>query len=70
MRGLHEPGAYRDLASNPGTGDAVLSALADCQYPFVWQALAANPRTPADVLTSLCVKRVTVPGTTAGCCCW
>lgn len=57
MRGLHEPGAYRDLASNPGTNDAVLRALADCQYPFVWHALAANPRTPADVLTRLCMQR-------------
>jgi hypothetical protein len=57
MRELHEPGAYRDLASNPETNDAVLRALADCPYPFVWHALAANPRTPADVLTHLCMKR-------------
>jgi hypothetical protein len=55
--GLHEPGAYRDLASNPEASDAVLRALADCPYPFVWHALAANPRTPGDVLTHLCMKR-------------
>lgn len=57
IRGLHEPGAYRDLASNPETSEAVLRALADCPYSFVWRALAANPRTSADILTHLCMKR-------------
>jgi hypothetical protein len=53
MRALHSPVDYRDLASSPHTSDPVLRALADCPYPFVWAALAANPRTPADVLARL-----------------
>jgi hypothetical protein len=53
MRTLHSPADYRDLASSPDTTDPVLRALADCPYPFVWEALAANPRTPADVLARL-----------------
>ena len=57
MRRLHSPADYRDLASNPDTSDAVLRALADCPYSFVWEALAANSRTPADVLTRLCTQR-------------
>jgi hypothetical protein len=44
MRTLHSPAGYRDLTSSPGTTDPVLRALADCPYPFVWEALAANPR--------------------------
>jgi hypothetical protein len=57
MRRLHTPADYRDLARNPDTSDALLSALAACPYAFVWQALAANPRTSADVLTRLCTQR-------------
>jgi hypothetical protein len=56
MRGMHTPADYLTLARDLDSGDALLSALADCQYPFVWEALAANPRTPADVLARLCVK--------------
>jgi hypothetical protein len=57
MRRLHTPADYLALACDLDSSDALLSALADCQYPFVWEALAANPRTPADVLARLCVKR-------------
>lgn len=57
MRGLRTPAQYRDLAADPGTDDAVLRALAGCPYPFVREALAANPRTPPDVLARLCGQR-------------
>lgn len=50
------PADYRDAASNPNTDVQTLHYLAQCPYPFVWQALAANPHTPACVLGELCSK--------------
>ncbi|PBC67422.1 hypothetical protein BX265_8024 [Streptomyces sp. TLI_235] len=36
---------------------AALRRLARCPYPFVWQALAANPRTPPAALLELAAAR-------------
>ena len=57
MRGLHSPADYRDLAKSPDASAGVLLALAGCEYSFVWQAVAANPRTPPDALFRLCAQR-------------
>ena len=38
----------------------VLSELARCPYPFVWQALASHPNAPASVLRDLCSRRDSV----------
>ncbi|WP_392666922.1 hypothetical protein [Streptomyces sp. LN785] len=38
----------------------VLQRLAQCPYPFVWQALAANPHTPAGALLKLSTARDSV----------
>ncbi|WP_221640219.1 hypothetical protein [Actinoallomurus bryophytorum] len=35
----------------------MLRHLARCPYPFGWQALARNPRTPAYLLGELCSRR-------------
>ncbi|MEV0401773.1 hypothetical protein [Actinoallomurus sp. NPDC050550] len=53
---FHTPADQRDVAADPDAGEGVLRHLTDSPYPFVWQALAANPRTPADVLARLCAK--------------
>jgi hypothetical protein len=51
---LHTPADYRDAASDPDADVGTLCNLARCSYPFVWQALASNPSTPARVLRELC----------------
>ncbi|WP_216858508.1 hypothetical protein [Actinomadura verrucosospora] len=56
-RRFHTPADYRDAASDPDTDGQTLAQLAECPYPFVWQALASNPRTPACVLLKLCSQR-------------
>ncbi|MET8102375.1 hypothetical protein ABZV29_39045 [Streptomyces sp. NPDC005236] len=38
----------------------VLQRLAQCPYPFVWQALAANPHTPPEALQELSTARDSV----------
>ncbi|MEV6161537.1 hypothetical protein AB0L71_06365 [Streptomyces sp. NPDC052052] len=38
----------------------VLQRLAQCPYPFVWQALAANPHTPPEALQELSAARDSV----------
>ncbi|MEU0634489.1 hypothetical protein [Streptomyces sp. NPDC005989] len=38
----------------------VLQRLAKCPYPFVWQALAANPHTPPEALQELSAARDSV----------
>ncbi|MFE4455610.1 hypothetical protein [Streptomyces sp. NPDC056796] len=38
----------------------VLQRLAQCPYPFVWQALAANPHTPPVALQELSTARDSV----------
>lgn len=53
---LHTPADYRDAASDPDADVETLFDLARCPYPFVWQALASNPSTPACVLRELCPK--------------
>lgn len=57
LLGLHTPADYRDAASDPDADVEVLSELARCPYPFVWQALASHPRAPASVLRDLCSRR-------------
>lgn len=54
LRRFHTPADYRDAAGDPDTDVQTLCYLARCPYPFVWQALASNPRTPAHVLDALC----------------
>lgn len=56
-RRFHTPADYRDAARDPDTDVQTLCYLARCPYPFVWQALASNPRTPAHVLDGLCTQR-------------
>lgn len=53
---LHTPADYLDAASDPDAGERMLRHLARCPYPFVWQALARNPRTPAHLLGELCSR--------------
>jgi hypothetical protein len=53
---LHTPADYQAAASDPDTGERMLRHLARCPYPFVWQALARNPRTPAYLLRELCSR--------------
>ncbi|MEU5990863.1 hypothetical protein ABZ806_17980 [Spirillospora sp. NPDC047418] len=50
------PADYRAAASDPNTDVHTFCYLAQCPYPFVWQALAVNPRTPTRVLGELCSK--------------
>ncbi|MGI5326895.1 hypothetical protein [Actinomadura nitritigenes] len=54
---FHSPVDHRDAACDPDTDVQTLASLARCPYPFVWQALASNPSTPAHVLGDLCSKR-------------
>lgn len=51
------PADYRDAACDPDPDPRTPASLARCPYPFVWQALAANPGTPARVLGDLCSRR-------------
>ena len=57
LRHLHTPADHRNLATDPATSEDVLRRLSQSPYPFVWQALAANPHTPPDVLGELCSHR-------------
>lgn len=50
---MREPGQYRDRALAPTTTPDEMRELADCPYPFVWQALATRPDVPPDVLDAL-----------------
>ncbi|GLY83522.1 hypothetical protein [Actinoallomurus iriomotensis] len=56
-RHLHTPADHLRLAADPATGEDVLRGLSQSPYPFVWQALAANPNTPPAVLGRLCSQR-------------
>ncbi|MFI6090724.1 hypothetical protein [Streptomyces sp. NPDC051218] len=49
---MHTPGDYLERARTENDS-AVLQRLAQCQYPFVWQALATNPSTPPSTLLEL-----------------
>ncbi|MGW3417372.1 hypothetical protein [Streptomyces phaeochromogenes] len=49
---MHTPADYLELA-RAEKDSAVLHRLARCPYPFVWQALAANPSTPPGTLLEL-----------------
>ncbi len=50
------PADYLALAHTERDGP-VLRRLAKCPYPFVWQALAANPHTPPQALQELSTAR-------------
>jgi len=52
-RGFHDPADYRDLAQSETATPDELTILATSEYPFVVQAVAANPRTPRPVLCEL-----------------
>ncbi|WP_367048528.1 hypothetical protein [Streptomyces sp. Je 1-332] len=49
---MHTPGDYLERARTENDS-AALHRLAQCQYPFVWQALATNPATPPGTLLEL-----------------
>ncbi|GAA3143411.1 hypothetical protein ACFQ0X_06705 [Streptomyces rectiviolaceus] len=49
---MHTPADYLELARTEHDS-AVLHRLARCPYPFVWQALAANPSTSPGTLLEL-----------------
>ncbi|MGW3935275.1 hypothetical protein [Streptomyces sp. NBC_00024] len=49
---MHTPADYLELARTENDS-AVLHRLARSPYPFVWQALAANPSTPPGTLLEL-----------------
>lgn len=49
---MHTPADYLELA-HAESDEEVLHRLARCPYPFVWHALAGNPRTPPAVLLEL-----------------
>lgn len=49
---VHTPADYLELA-HAESDSAVLHRLARCPYPFVWQALAANPATAPGTLLEL-----------------
>ncbi|MFD9634220.1 hypothetical protein [Streptomyces violascens] len=53
------PAGYLALAHAEKDG-SVLQRLAQCPYPFVWQALAANPHTPSVALMGLVKARDSV----------
>ncbi|MFE6041040.1 hypothetical protein [Streptomyces sp. NPDC056452] len=53
------PADYLALAHDERDGLA-LQRLAKCPYPFVWQALAANPHTPPEALQELSAARDSV----------
>lgn len=56
---MSTPADYLALA-HAETGGPVLQRLAQCPYPFVWQALAANPHTPPVALLELSTARDSV----------
>ncbi|MFE9813081.1 hypothetical protein, partial [Streptomyces sp. NPDC005548] len=56
---MRTPADYLALARTEENG-VVLQSLARCPYPFVWQALAANPRTPPVALQELTTARDSV----------
>lgn len=60
LRHLHTPADHLAPAADPSSGEDVLRGLARSPYPFVWQALAANPGTPPDVLGRLRSQRDSV----------
>ncbi|MFD7861464.1 hypothetical protein [Streptomyces sp. NPDC059783] len=49
---VHTPADYLELARSE-SDSAVLHRLVRCPYPFVWQALAANPATAPGTLLEL-----------------
>lgn len=49
---VHTPADYLELA-HAENDTAVLHRLSRCPYPFVWQALAANPSTAPSTLLKL-----------------
>ncbi|WP_405809427.1 hypothetical protein OG524_06525 [Streptomyces sp. NBC_01520] len=49
---MHTPADYLELA-HAENDTAVLHRLSRCPYPFVWQALAANPSTASGTLLEL-----------------
>lgn len=53
------PADYLALA-HAEKDSVVLQRLAQCPYPFVWQALAANPHTPPVALQELSTARDSV----------
>lgn len=53
------PADYLALA-HAERDSVVLQRLAQCPYPFVWQALAANPHTPPVALQELSTARDSV----------
>lgn len=53
MRKYHSPKEYLDAANSLATSPAELRRLANSPYPFVTYAVARNPNTEPDVLTSL-----------------
>ncbi len=53
------PADYLALA-HAEKDSVVLQRLAQCPYPFVWQALAANPHTPSVALQELSTARDSV----------
>jgi hypothetical protein len=53
---VHTPADYLERARTAADGP-VLLRLARCPYPFVWRAVAANPRTPPAALLELSAAR-------------
>lgn len=53
---MHTPADYLELA-HAAHDISVLQRLAECPYPFVWQALADNPHTPPVTLLQLAAAR-------------
>lgn len=56
---MHTPADHLELART-ASDSFVLHRLARCPYPFVWQALAANPDTPPAALLELSAARDSV----------
>ncbi|MFF1920915.1 hypothetical protein ACFVW8_10120 [Streptomyces sp. NPDC058221] len=56
---MSTPAAYLALAHTE-RDDSALRRLAQCPYPFVWQALATNLHTPPAVLLELSAARDSV----------
>ncbi|MFE1320263.1 hypothetical protein [Kitasatospora phosalacinea] len=57
---MRTPSSYLDLAGT-SQDPAVLRELAGSEYPFVRQAVAANPHTRADALSALAARCRDVP---------
>ncbi|MEV8318702.1 hypothetical protein AB0Q95_31555 [Streptomyces sp. NPDC059900] len=53
---MRSPADYLERARTE-TDSSALRQLARCPYPFVWQALAANPHTPPAALLELSAAR-------------